>query len=381
MKPASIACLAVALALGSVSCGFAAGDLAPFESMRSLQALQDRIATGDALAQAAHAKAIVRTGRAFAAAKPTLWRDLRNARALITYLFSGGGEAGMGAFIPPDLVAPEVKTLYEGALAYGIGDDEAARARLLPIDAKSLPSGLGGHLALIQATLLAADDAPKAIALLDIARLLEPGTLVEEAALRKEMSLIGASGDLDKFTLLSRRYLSGFERSVYAANFRNLVAQAAMQLGAGDSDAAARKLAKLMAALDKVERRRLYLAIAREALLAGRTTMAAMAGGEAVRLAGRDEPDAARAHVYIGAAEIVGSRYDAGIAALDEVTPQRLDARDRALRLSALAVADVIRMPPSSGAGALQRGQTEAALVAQAEHSLQATYTILKDQK
>jgi chemotaxis protein MotC len=231
---------------------------------------------------------------------------------------------------------------------------------------------------LIQATLVAGDDAPKAIALLDTARLLEPGTLIEEAALRKEMSLIGASGDLDKFTLLSRRYLGGFSHSTYADNFRSLVAQAAMRLGAGNSDEAARKLAKLLGGLDKVERRRLYLAIARQALLAGRMEMAASAGAEAGRLAGRDEPDAARAQVYIGAAQIVGTKYEAGVAALGAVAPDRLDASDRALRLSAMTVADVIRKPPSVNDGGVERGEAAADLLAAAERSLTATDSILR---
>ncbi len=381
MRIVPLACLSLVLALGPVASGSASGDPAPFEAMRSLQALQDRIANGDAIAQAAHAKAILRTGRVFAAAKPALWQDNRNARALITYLFSGGSATSIAGAITSDQVAPETKTLYEGALAYGLGDDETARARLMPIDAKSMPAGFAGHLALIQATLVATDDAPKAIALLDTARLLEPGTLVEEAALRKEMSLIGATGDLDKFSLLSRRYLGNFSRSIYVDNFRGLIAQAAMQLGAGNSDEAGRKLAKLMGALDKVERRRLYLAIARQAVLAGRMSMTAMAGAEAARLASRGEPDAARALVYIGAADIVGDKYEAGLAALKEAAPERLDARDRALRLSALSVADVIRKPPSSQEGGSERGQADASLLVDAERSLTAADNILKDPK
>ena len=377
MRTRRLAVIAILL-LGSAAPVFATGDTAPYEAMRSLQALQDRIATGDSIAQAAHAKAILRTGRIFAAAKPALWQDKRNARALITFLFSGGSPAGIVEAIPTDLVAPEVKTLYEGALAYALGDDLTARAKLLPIDARSMPSGLAGHLALIQATLAAAEDAPKAIALLDTARLLEPGTLIEEAALRKEMSLIGASGDLDKFTLLSRRYLGGFSHSMYADNFRSLVAQAAMQLGAGNSEEAAHKLGKLLGGLEKVERRRLYLAIAHQALLAGRMEMAASAGTEAGRLAGHDDPDAARAQIYIGAAEIVGAKYEAGVAALGGVAPERLDARDRALRLSALAVADVIRKPPSMNDGGVERSEATAALLTAAERSLQIADTILR---
>ena len=330
---------------------------------------QDRIALGDAIAQAAHAKAILRTARTFTDAKPGTWRDKRNARALVVYLFSGGDAAIIEDAIPTSEVAVEIKPLYEGAIAYGRGDDATARARLMPIDPKTVPGGLGGHLALIQATLSAADDPAKAIAILDVARLLEPGTLVEEAALRKEMSLIGATGDLDKFAFLARRYLGAFPRSIYAENFRQLVAKTAMQVGANDTADSAEKLGHVMSALDKNERRRLYLRIAREALLSGRFTMAALAGTEASHLSAKTDPEEARAQVYIGAATIAGPRYDQVLAALSSAATDRLDGGDRELRASALAVADLIRRVPRNDATAV-KGQASAALVADAERSL-----------
>ena len=354
-------------------------DVSPYEAMRGLQALQDRIALGDAQAQAAHAKAILRTARAFTTAKPAIWHDKRNARALVVYLFSGGDPSTIEDAIPLSVIAVEIRPLYEGALAYGRGDDAVARTRLMPIDPKTVASGLGGHLALIQATLSAADEPAKAIALLDVARLLEPGTLVEEAALRKEMSLIGASGDPEKFAFLARRYLSAFPRSIYAENFRQLVAKTVMQLGTNDTPEAAAKLGRLMSALDRGERRRLYLAIARESLLSGRFTMATLAGGEAAKLSAKGDADEARANVYVGAATIIGSHYEAGLSELTQVPPNRLDGGDRALRASALAVADIIRRPPRNGPGSDLKNQASAALVVDAERSIATAQALLED--
>lgn len=378
MKILHVACLALLLVGGSAPRVRAETDAAPFEAIRTLETLQDRIATGDALAQVAYAKAIPRMGRAFARAKLSTWSDKRNARALIVYLFSGGNAQTVENAISQSAVAPGLGSLYAGAIAYGRGDDETARVLLMPIDVKTVPSGLGGHLALVQATLTARDDPAKAIALLDLARLLEPGTLVEEAALRKEMSLIGATGDLDKFSLLARRYIGAFAHSAYADNFRQLVAQTAMQLGAGDTQEAGGKLARLTAGLDRGERRRLYLAIAREALIAGRTTMAALVGEEARRLTWRNEPDEARALVYFGAATIVGVRYDLGVKALSGVTPDRLDKRDRALQSSALAVSEMIRKPFVVTQAEEERG-TQAAISADVERALAAAEGLLKD--
>jgi chemotaxis protein MotC len=352
-------------------------DAAPFEIIRRLEQLQDQIADGDAIAQAAHAKMIEHTAHLFAEAKPSVWIDPRNARALIVYLFSGGSGPAIADVVPPNLVAVPYRTLYTGALTYALGDDETARTVLMPIDARSLANGLGGHLALVQATLCAGQDRSKAIALLDLARLVEPGTLVEEAALRKEMSLIGPTGDIDKFTLLARRYLSAFGHSVYADNFRQLVAATAMQISNADTDAAGLSLSRLAATLDRADQRRLYLAIAHAAIVAGHIRMASLAANEAKLRAEPGSTEQARAEVYLGAATIIGERYDEGRHLLETVSSDRLGLRDQALRASALAVSDVIRRPPTPSPNATPAAQRSDVL-AEGERMLATADDILK---
>ncbi len=377
-RSAVTALLSLGIAVAAGGGGARAAGLAPFEAIRSLQKLQDRMASGDVVAQAAHARTIGDIAASFAEAKASTWGDKRNARALILYLFSGGIAPAIAAAIPPDALPQTYRTLYVGALAYGQGDDEAAKTNLSPIDARTLPSGLGGHLALLQATLAGTNDAAKAVALLDLARLLEPGTLVEEAALRKEMSLIGATGDLDKFALLTRRYLNAFGQSIYADNFRQLVAASATQLGGADTAEAATKLAKLTAGLETRERRRLYLGIAREAVVAGHLKMAAIASATAKGFAQGSEGDAARATLYLGAATIAGPRYEDGITALMAASPGRLDAEDRALRASALALADMIRAPAVPATTDTQAATTNVVAV-EAERALGAADSALKE--
>ncbi len=357
-----------------------ADDPQPYETVRALEALQDRIASGDAASQAAHARAVLRAARTFVKAKAEVWTDKRNARALVLYLFSGGDAKTVAASVPIGVIAPSVADLYAGALAYGVGDDATARERLMGIDAKVQPGGLGGHLALIQATLAANADQAKAVGLLDLARLLAPGTLVEEAALRKEMSLIGPTGDLNKFALLTRRYLGAFARSSYAQNFRELVARTAIEIGSDDTPGADKRLAQLMTGLEAGERRRLYLAIAHAAALAGRMTMATYAGTEARKLSRPGDEDSLRATIYYGAAAIVGDSYDDARHQLTDASVDRLGAGDRALRASALAVAEIIRQPMQADrAASAQAGAGE--IVTAAERSLAASDGALKDVK
>lgn len=319
----------------------------PFEMMRALSILQDQIAAGNAIAQVGQVKMIERMAERFSTIDASVWKDKRNARALVLYLFGGGNAAALDGLITKDDIAKGYEVLFEGAMAYALGKDGAARAALLPIDARNLPSGLGGHLALVQATLLANQDKAKALQLLDLARLLEPGTLVEEAALRKEMFLIGSTGDLDKFALLARRYMHGFAKSVYAENFKQLEIKMASEIGKGDSVESNHKLEQLLNGVDRHERQDIYLAVAKSAILDGRSVTASFAGSAAEKLSDKPDGNEARARVYFGAATVVGSDYDLGVKALNSVDPTRLTEQDGALRASALEIAVMIRSSAS----------------------------------
>lgn len=315
----------------------------PFEMMRALSILQDQIAVGNAIAQVGQVKMIERMAERFSTIDTSVWKDKRNARALVLYLFAGGNAAALEGLISKEDIAKGYDGLFEGAMAYALGNDGKARTMLMPIDARNLPSGLGGHLALVQATLLANQDKAKALQLLDLARLLEPGTLVEEAALRKEMFLIGPTGDLDKFTLLARRYMHGFAKSVYAENFKQLEIKMASDVGKGDSAESNRRLELLLNGVERQERQDIYLAVAKTAVLDGRSVTASFAAVAGEKLSQQPDGNQARARVYYGAATVVGSDYDLGVKALNSVDPARLSERDAVLRASALEIATMIR--------------------------------------
>ena len=355
----------------------------PYEMMRALSILQDQVAVGNAIAQIGQIKMIERMAERFATIDPSVWKDKRNARALILYLFAGGNAAAIDGIIDKDDIAKGYEALFAGATAYASGDDVKGRAAVLPMDPGNLPTGLGGHLALVQATLVANQDKPRALQLLDLARLLEPGTLVEEAALRKEMFLIGAEGDLDKFALLARRYEHGFAKSVYAENFRQLRVKTAFEIAKADNAEGGKRLDQFLSSVEPRERQVIYLAVAKAAVAEGRLTVGSLAGAAGARLS--DKPDAAQArgNVYFGAASVIGSEYDRGIKVLNSVDPARLSSADAALRASALEVASMIR------ASTLEASETEAGgshesvqqTVVDAEKSLKTSEALLQRTK
>ncbi len=346
-----VACLAVLVAVLPCRPGparaaesvEAAQPNAPFAMMRRLQLLQEQIAQGNAAAQAAQPKLMSHIADVFLAADPELWRDPRNGRAAVLFLLSGGRPSVIRAIMVKANMPAELDPLLKGALAYGEGQDDVARALFRTIDPAALPTSLGGHVALIEATLLADSDASKAESLLDLARLLVPGTLVEEAALRRQIFMLADRGSLTKFVLLSRQYARRFRGSIYAANFKQRFITAGTALAMKGDAAALATLDGAVGDFTPAEQRGFYVHVARTAVAGGRTVAARFAAEKAVALAPDGSPDAIRCKVYLGAALVVSDAIDEGVKLLEAADPARLDPDDADIRRAALAVAQAVR--------------------------------------
>jgi chemotaxis protein MotC len=319
----------------------------PADLIRSLQTMQDEIARGSTSAHLSQRALIAQIAEQLALAKPEVWKEPKNARAAVTFVLSGGDPRILKRLselgIPPGID----EKLVQGALAYGEGRNAEAIDLLVRINARSLDPGIAGHLALVQAELIAIKDARKALASLDEARLLSPGTLIEEAALRRQISLVAAAKDFDRFDMLAANYLRRFARSVYAASFRQ---QFATDVAGRDAGSAGRmaKLAGALEAVDAPDRRDIYLLIAREALIRGKFELARLAGGNAVRLAEEASPERSRAMLYEAAAFVVGGDMETGMSALQAMDKAELDEEDAELLEAARSVAAEVRRPPAA---------------------------------
>lgn len=340
------------LAAGPLAAADAPSDaIPPFEMVRTLQTLQAQIAGGNAAAVAAQRELLVVMEGKFLAADPAVWQDARNARGAVTYTLSGGSPRLMRSLLaltPPIAVDAD---LAAGALAYIDNREDEARKRLLPLDARSLPMSLGGQVALVQAGLVAREDIGRAIRLLDDARLLMPGTLVEEAALRREVFLVAQTGNLDRFEFLSRQYLRRFGTSIYAEDFRQRFATAIARLGIADGDDRFPRLEAILKSSDPENQRALFLQLAQAAVVHGKLGTARAAAADAAALAPLGGGDAMRAGLYDAAASIaVGNDIGEVQKRLAGLNRRQLGRRDTDLLDAAIAVAAAVGEVPATPA-------------------------------
>jgi chemotaxis protein MotC len=317
-------------------------DRQPYILMRTLRSVQDEVATGSATAHELQKNLMHDFGEQMRGLPAAVWDDIRNVRAAIFFVLSGGDPAVVKAAIDRAKVPISERRLLKGAMAYGEGRFVDSLGIIHKVDARKIDASLGGIVALIQGTLITKKDQKKAIAFFDDARLLAPGTLVEEAALRQEILLLAREGDLKRFDFLTAQYSRRFGGSLFARNFRRqFFAGVARQDFKRATDWISRTETELQKAPPS-ERVGLYLAIAEQATKGGNIDIARYAAGKAKDLAQAGSPELARAQLYEGAAMVATADFEAGLALLGEADLSLLRASDREIHKAALAVAQSV---------------------------------------
>jgi chemotaxis protein MotC len=361
MRRLHLLCLAVA----SVTL-FSAGDARcqerppePFELVRALRSLQDRIARGDTAAYLSYREALSQLTEQLGQARDEAWKDPRNVRAVVALVLSGVDPRVLQPLVSQ--VAGQEQTLVRGALAYGQNHNAEAMELLADVDARTLDPSIAGHMALVQAELLAKKDRKKSLTLLAEARLLAPGTMIEEAALRREVALAVESSDPDRFETSTIQYLRRFENSVHMPNFRRQWAVDVATRGMADDPVRRSRLSGTLELLSASQRQDIYLSVAWEGLKGGRVDLVRWAAANAARLAAEDSAQHLRSRLCEAAVLIVTDEFDKGLSALESISADTLNADEKALLAAALRVAKQIRREPKpiDANGERPRGATE----------------------
>jgi chemotaxis protein MotC len=253
----------------------------------------------------------------------------------------------------------------------------AARTKLAQVDALALPHEAGAFLALVKGSVSAAEQPAEALKLFDQARLLGPGTLVEEAALRRSVDLAPATGDTDRFMLASTQYVTRYLRSPYASQFADSFVSGVIALHASVD---LETLDGITARMDEDQEQAVYLRIARRAAIEGFSELSAFAAGKVQHLS--DKKDDPRALLYASLSSVTTGTAEQIRTSLARIDRTKLSQGDRELfdAVSAVAgkltaarpspvqpVSVAVPVPPAPPAAAGQASATVPAMEAPAD--------------
>jgi chemotaxis protein MotC len=316
------------------------------DTIRTLESVQDKTAFGDQGAADLQSKLIIQIEADINNATVAELQDERNLKAIAVYLFSGGGPDVVERRLTSLTVAPEMKTILDGALAYARADKANANKYLGDVHPEDLPANLGGRVALVKAILIADEDPTRALNLLATARVMMPGTLVEEAALRRCISFAARLSDVRHVEQCGSHYIRRFSTSVYRQEFNDSLALALIQVDYLGATGTLEALSNMLNDLSPVERRTMLLVIARAAIGRGKLVLASACAGKTLEIPQAGHLETARANLYLGAAMIVQNELDAGKEKFTSVDKGLLDASDAALFKKVLDLAAQISERP-----------------------------------
>ncbi len=353
-----------------------------------LQRMQVKVAQGDKAAYSAQLNQLKTIGAAIATASAETWKNEREANSLVIYVLSGGSLADVAPLLKGDAINESERSLARGALAYVTNHEADAIPLLRQTDLTALDARLAGEVAFARSVLETKRNVKAAIDLLDWSRLLAPGGLVEEAALRREIALLAETKDVNRLAMLTRQYVTRFAASLYAPDFLRDLADAIVRLGLADDPANYKLIASAVASLPADDRRAFLLNLARSGIVNARFAVAASAATEALESSKTDSVEAMRARLYLAAGRLFSDGYDAALADLRTVSESKLDRSDANLLSAAKRVATQLRAGPdvsvfnTENAAALTNADKEkpsgpALTMAQARDALQRTSSLV----
>lgn len=332
---------------------------APLVGMvRALKVTQNRLAFGDEEAIKASNEE-TRTILSWIEIAPSeAWKDRRNIMALAVFLLGGGSiGAGRQVFDDPALNA-EDRDLINGVIAYASGRFDEGTQALKKIDPLALDPILGAHISMAQATLMGEKEPKKAFEALTQSALLAPGTLIEEAALRRQIMLAAANPEIGSLGRVVEVYARRFGRSVYR---RGLVEPILAAFSKREFDKKS-DIDAVIAAFDPLtgeERAKILLHLAEGQLALGRLELAKVTADQAQAAAPDKSAEKARAQLYSAVSSVfTGNEGSTGVT-FEGIDRAKLSAGDESLfevtKEAIRLVKAVATVDPSGGSDAKPR--------------------------
>ncbi|AWM23631.1 chemotaxis protein [Sinorhizobium fredii USDA 205] len=319
-------------------------ELAPFKMVRSLQYVQDSVVLGDHSAIEMQRFMLNEIDKRLRAADEAIFRDPRNVDAALVYVMSGGNPETLDYLTDRDVEGNFDARVAEALRQYLRGKGPLIVENLSKAAPEYKNSRVGPYLFLILGNATSQQDPVAAMKYYDWARLTAPGTIIEEAALRRSVSLAVQAGDPEKGFRYALNYARRYLTSPYASQFADVFVELAVT---HFDETVEKRVAENLAFMDQSRQREVYLRVARRAAIGGNQTLARLASSRAEELA-RDGGGQSQllANFYEGLAAVPSEDVFTAAQTLAAIPDEKLSPRDRALREAARAIAqEVVRLP------------------------------------
>jgi chemotaxis protein MotC len=333
----------------------------PYMLVRSMRMLQDQVASGKPEALPMLNRVLGHIAAQLQLAKPEVWSKPANVYAIFIYLLNGGNPQVVRTILTSANLGQVDPKLVAGSLAYADGDTLRIIENFQELP-PNVPIELVASIYLVTATQLAGIDAATALKRLDYIRLNAPGTLLEEAALRRGLMIAARLGDKDKVRLMARNYLQRFAFSPYSEDFFRQLVDALMVIKDEISNAEIEEIASLAWPGARLP---FYLRMARGAIVDGDMGRARFASQQAEAVATVLKADDTQARLYLAVSNVGSDKTGEARTMLSQLPKDRLHGRDVELMEAATTMANkILAQPIPAMDGPQQASAAESSLAA-----------------
>ncbi|MCP4073318.1 MAG: hypothetical protein GY742_16510 [Hyphomicrobiales bacterium] len=258
------------------------GENEPWKLIRRLQKAQDKIVAGLPHALEDYRNMLIDYSAIMLKFQGQTWAHERNLDAAAAYVLIGGNPQVGKIALKRSILGKSEKSPLKAAIAFSERNIDEAYRMLNANKPSVLPPSLAGQFALARAMITSSINLDLTENYLNDARRLAPGTLIEEAALRRLLRVAGISRNFDKFKFFSSTYMRRFHKSYYLNDFLKSYAYAIVQMPQENQSESLKELQDLLEYLDKRQDLFVLAFIARSATILGRTKLALWAANEAL---------------------------------------------------------------------------------------------------
>lgn len=191
----------------------------PTRQIRALQRLQDGLVSGVPDASKRYRMQLMSSSKELKMVEDETWQYKKNLDAVALFTLIGGNPR-IGKIARSKTKLSADHSLYlDAALAYSEGRLGKAYVLFKKINFKHVPISTAAQFAIVKSMLFGRADAKAAKDYLNLARKIAPGTLAEEASLRRLIRMSSDDKDVKLFMRISRIYISRFKNSFYFNDF------------------------------------------------------------------------------------------------------------------------------------------------------------------
>ncbi|KIQ02311.1 hypothetical protein RU07_12845 [Agrobacterium tumefaciens] len=358
MKATRLAVLFVGIPwLASAGYGHAQSDLPPAKILRSLQFVQDSVVMGDHAAREMQKYLLETMDTTLRTSDASVFEDEHNADAALAYIMSGGNPQTLEYLVARDVQGNFDSRVINVLQKYFNGRGQQAEKVIADILPEYRNGVLGPYLMLIAGNIAVNRDPVASLVFFDDARLTAPGSIIEEAALRRSIIATMQAKQPDKTFEYIRKYAVRFLHSPYASQFADLFVNFIVESNGAVTH---EKIAEIAELMDPDRAEEIYLRIARQASLRGETKLASFATEQVAGLTSQtgETSRAPLSKLYSGLAGVPGQDVRSASEALASIPNEELSPRDIALRDAAKTIAEqivrqpAVATPPPSASGA-----------------------------